>query len=146
MNNIINKINELKTLELMIKKEEQLSAYDLNRLDKFMSLKELYNKTILDFFKKNNVEKVINQNYDLDFEIDSAIMVIDYLETLPLKVDQSFIKEMLKKDNNEIKKDYPNFYYIMDIDYLDRIKTKLLNKKDSNLIKKSYYTLSFIFK
>ena len=125
MNNIINKINELKTLELMIKKEEQLSAYDLNRLDKFMSLKELYNKTILDFFKKNNVEKVINQNYDLDFEIDSAIMVIDYLE-------------MLKKDNNEIKKDYPNFYYIMDIDYLDRIKTKLLNKKDSNLIKKSY--------
>ena len=79
MNNIINKINELKTLELMIKKEEQLSAYDLNRLDKFMSLKELYNKTILDFFKKNNVEKVINQNYDLDFEIDSAIMVIDYL-------------------------------------------------------------------
>lgn len=138
MNNIINKINELKTLELMIKKEEQLSAYDLNRLDKFMSLKELYNKTILDFFKKNNVEKVINQNYDLDFEIDSAIMVIDYLETLPLKVDQSFIKEMLKKDNNEIKKDYPNFYYIMDIDYLDRIKTKLLNKKDSNLIKKSY--------
>lgn len=138
MNNIINKINELKTLELMIKKEEQLSAYDLNRLDKFMSLKELYNKTILDFFKENNVEKVINQNYDLDFEIDSAIMVIDYLETLPLKVDQSFIKEMLKKDNNEIKKDYPNFYYIMDIDYLDRIKTKLLNKKDSNLIKKSY--------
>lgn len=138
MNNIINKINELKTLELMIKKEEQLSAYDLNRLDKFMSLKELYNKTILDFFKKNNVEKVINQNYDLDFEIDSAIMVIDYLETLSLKVDQSFIKEMLKKDNNEIKKDYPNFYYIMDIDYLDRIKTKLLNKKDSNLIKKSY--------
>ncbi|MCI5835177.1 MAG: hypothetical protein MR227_00530 [Firmicutes bacterium] len=138
MNNIINKINELKTLELMIKKEEQLSAYDLNRLDKFMSLKELYNKTILDFFKKNNVEKVINQNYDLDFEIDSAIMVIDYLETLPLKVDQRFIKEMLKKDNNEIKKDYPNFYYIMDIDYLDRIKTKLLNKKDSNLIKKSY--------
>lgn len=106
MNNIINKINELKTLELMIKKEEQLSAYDLNRLDKFMSLKELYNKTILDFFKKNNVEKVINQNYDLDFEIDSAIMVIDYLETLPLKVDQRFIKEMLKKDNNEIKKDY----------------------------------------
>lgn len=138
MNNIINKINELKTLELMIKKEEQLSAYDLNRLDKFMSLKELYNKTILDFFKENNVEKVINQNYDLDFEINSAIMVIDYLETLPLKVDQSFIKEMLKKDNNEIKKDYPNFYYIMDIDYLDRIKTKLLNKKDSNLIKKSY--------
>lgn len=138
MNNIINKINELKTLELMIKKEEQLSAYDLNRLDKFMSLKELYNKTILDFFKKNNVEKVINQNYDLDFEIDSAIMVIDYLETLPLKVDQRFIKEMLKKDNNEIKKDYPNFYYIMDIDYLDRIKTELLNKKDSNLIKKSY--------
>ena len=138
MNNIINKINELKTLELMIKKEEQLSAYDLNRLDKFMSLKELYNKTILDFFKENNVEKVINQNYDLDFEIDSAIMVIDYLETLPLKVDQRFIKEMLKKDNNEIKKDYPNFYYIMDIDYLDRIKTKLLNKKDSNLIKKSY--------
>lgn len=138
MNNIINKINELKTLELMIKKEEQLSAYDLNRLDKFMSLKELYNKTILDFFKKNNVEKVINQNYDLDFEIDSAIMVIDYLETLSLKVDQSFIKEMLKKENNEIKKDYPNFYYIMDIDYLDRIKTKLLNKKDSNLIKKSY--------
>ena len=138
MNNIINKTNELKTLELMIKKEEQLSAYDLNRLDKFMSLKELYNKTILDFFKKNNVEKVINQNYDLDFEIDSAIMVIDYLETLPLKVDQRFIKEMLKKDNNEIKKDYPNFYYIMDIDYLDRIKTKLLNKKDSNLIKKSY--------
>ena len=138
MNNIINKINELKTLELMIKKEEQLSAYDLNRLDKFMSLKELYNKTILDFFKKNNVEKVINQNYDLDFEIDSAIMVIDYLETLPLKVDQRFIKKMLKKDNNEIKKDYPNFYYIMDIDYLDRIKTKLLNKKDSNLIKKSY--------
>ena len=138
MNNIINKINELKTLELMIKKEEQLSAYDLNRLDKFMSLKELYNKTILVFFKENNVEKVINQNYDLDFEIDSAIMVIDYLETLPLKVDQSFIKEMLKKDNNEIKKDYPNFYYIMDIDYLDRIKTKLLNKKDSNLIKKSY--------
>lgn len=138
MNNIINKINELKTLELMIKKEEQLSAYDLNRLDKFMSLKELYNKTILDFLKKNNVEKVINQNYDLDFEIDSAIMVIDYLETLPLKVDQRFIKEMLKKDNNEIKKDYPNFYYIMDIDYLDRIKTKLLNKKDSNLIKKSY--------
>ena len=138
MNNIINKINELKTLELMIKKEEQLSAYDLNRLDKFMRLKELYNKTILDFFKKNNVEKVINQNYDLDFEIDSAIMVIDYLETLPLKVDQRFIKEMLKKDNNEIKKDYPNFYYIMDIDYLDRIKTKLLNKKDSNLIKKSY--------
>lgn len=138
MNNIINKINELKTLELMIKKEEQLSAYDLNRLDRFMSLKELYNKTILDFFKENNVEKVINQNYDLDFEIDSAIMVIDYLETLPLKVDQSFIKEMLKKDNNEIKKDYPNFYYIMDIDYLDRIKTKLLNKKDSNLIKKSY--------
>lgn len=138
MNNIINKINELKTLELMIKKEEQLSAYDLNRLDKFMSLKELYNKTILDFFKKNNVEKVINQNYDLDFEIDSAIMVIDYLETLPLKVDQRFIKEILKKDNNEIKKDYPNFYYIMDIDYLDRIKTKLLNKKDSNLIKKSY--------
>ena len=138
MNNIINKINELKTLELMIKKEEQLSAYDLNRLDKFMSLKELYNKTILDFFKKNNVEKVINQNYDLDFEIDSAIMVIDYLETLPLKVDQRFIKEMLKKDNNEIKKDDPNFYYIMDIDYLDRIKTKLLNKKDSNLIKKSY--------
>lgn len=138
MNNIINKINELKTLELMIKKEEQLSAYDLNRLDKFMSLKELYNKTILDFFKKSNVEKVINQNYDLDFEIDSAIMVIDYLETLPLKVDQRFIKEMLKKDNNEIKKDYPNFYYIMDIDYLDRIKTKLLNKKDSNLIKKSY--------
>lgn len=138
MNNIINNINELKTLELMIKKEEQLSAYDLNRLDKFMSLKELYNKTILDFFKKNNVEKVINQNYDLDFEIDSAIMVIDYLETLPLKVDQRFIKEMLKKDNNEIKKDYPNFYYIMDIDYLDRIKTKLLNKKDSNLIKKSY--------
>ena len=103
-----------------------------------MSLKELYNKTILDFLKKNNVEKVINQNYDLDFEIDSAIMVIDYLETLPLKVDQRFIKEMLKKDNNEIKKDYPNFYYIMDIDYLDRIKTKLLNKKDSNLIKKSY--------
>ena len=138
MNNIINKINELKTLELMIKKEEHLSAYDLNRLDKFMSLKELYNKTILDFFKKNNVEKVINQNYDLDFEIDSAIMIIDYLETLPLKVDQSFIKEMLKKENNEIKKDYPNFYYIMDIDYLDRIKTKLLNKKDSNLIKKSY--------
>lgn len=138
MNNIINKINELKILELMIKKEEQLSAYDLNRLDKFISLKELYNKTILDFFKENNVEKVINQNYDLDFEIDSAIMVIDYLETLPLKVDQSFIKEMLKKDNNEIKKDYPNFYYIMDIDYLDRIKTKLLNKKDSNLIKKSY--------
>ena len=138
MNNIINKINELKTLELMIKKEEQLSAYDLNRLDKFMSLKELYNKTILDFFKKNNVEIVINQNYELDFEIDSAIMVIDYLETLPLKVDQRFIKEMLKKDNNEIKKDYPNFYYIMDIDYLDRIKTKLLNKKDSNLIKKSY--------
>lgn len=138
MNNIINKINELKTLELMIKKEEHLSAYDLNRLDKFMSLKELYNKTILDFFKKNNVEKVINQNYDLDFEIDSAIMVIDYLETLSLKVDQSFIKEMLKKENNEIKKDYPNFYYIMDIDYLDRIKTKLLNKKDSNLIKKSY--------
>ena len=138
MNNIINNINELKTLELMIKKEEQLSAYDLNRLDKFMSLKELYNKTILDFFKKNNVEKVINQNYDLDFEIDSAIMVIDYLETLPLKVDQRFIKEMLKKDNNEIKKDNPNFYYIMDIDYLDRIKTKLLNKKDSNLIKKSY--------
>lgn len=138
MNNIINKINELKILELMIKKEEQLSAYDLNRLDKFMSLKELYNKTILDFFKKNNVEKVINQNYDLDFEIDSAIMLIDYLETLPLKVDQRFIKEMLKKDNNEIKKDYPNFYYIMDIDYLDRIKTKLLNKKDSNLIKKSY--------
>lgn len=138
MNNIINKINELKTLELMIKKEEQLSAYDLNRLDKFMSLKELYNKTILDFLKKNNVEKVINQNYDLDFEIDSAIMVIDYLETLPLKVDQRFIKEMLKKENNEIKKDYPNFYYIMDIDYLDRIKTKLLNKKDSNLIKKSY--------
>ena len=44
MNNIINKINELKTLELMIKKEEQLSAYDLNRLDKFTSLKELYNK------------------------------------------------------------------------------------------------------
>lgn len=138
MNNIINKINELKTLELMIKKEEHLSAYDLNRLDKFMSLKELYNKTILDFFKENNVEKVINQNYDLDFEIDSAIMVIDYLETLPLKVDQRFIKEMLKKDNNEIKKDYPNFYYIMDIDYLDRIKIKLLNKKDSNLIKKSY--------
>ncbi len=138
MNNIINKINELKTLELMIKKEEQLSAYDLNRLDKFISLKELYNKTILDFFKENNVEKVINQNYDLDFEIDSAIMVIDYLETLSLKVDQSFIKEMLKKENNEIKKDYPNFYYIMDIDYLDRIKTKLLNKKDSNLIKKSY--------
>ena len=138
MNNIINKINELKTLELMIKKEEHLSAYDLNRLDKFMSLKELYNKTILDFFKKNNVEKVINQNYDLDFEIDSAIMLIDYLETLSLKVDQSFIKEMLKKENNEIKKDYPNFYYIMDIDYLDRIKTELLNKKDSNLIKKSY--------
>lgn len=138
MNNIINKINELKTLELMIKKEEQLSAYDLNRLDKFISLKELYNKTILDFFKENNVEKVINQNYDLDFEIDSAIMVIDYLETLSLKVDQSFIKEMLKKENNEIKKDYPNFYYIMDIDYLDRIKTELLNKKDSNLIKKSY--------
>lgn len=138
MNNIINKINELKTLELMIKKEEQLSAYDLNRLDKFISLKELYNKTILDFFKENNVEKVINQNYDLDFEIDSAIMIIDYLETLSLKVDQSFIKEMLKKENNEIKKDYPNFYYIMDIDYLDRIKTELLNKKDSNLIKKSY--------
>ena len=103
-----------------------------------MDIKIIYNKTILDFFKKNNVEKVINQNYDLDFEIDSAIMVIDYLETLPLKVDQRFIKEMLKKDNNEIKKDYPNFYYIMDIDYLDRIKTKLLNKKDSNLIKKSY--------
>lgn len=138
MNNIINKINELKILELMIKKEEQLSAYDLNRLDKFISLKELYNKTILDFFKENNVEKVINQNYDLDFEIDSAIMIIDYLETLSLKVDQSFIKEMLKKENNEIKKDYPNFYYIMDIDYLDRIKTELLNKKDSNLIKKSY--------
>ena len=57
MNNIINKINELKTLELMIKKEEQLSAYDLNRLDKFMSLKELYNKTILDFFKKKQCRK-----------------------------------------------------------------------------------------
>lgn len=130
MNYIINKINELKVLEIMIKEEEQIISYDSTRLDKFIKIKDIYNKMIIDFFKEDNLKNLLNTEYSNANDLNNIILIIDYIETLPLKVNQDFIKEVIKLDYKIIENNYPNFYYLMDNEYLFKIKNNFINCKN----------------
>lgn len=130
MNYIINKINELKVLEIMIKDEEQIISYDSTRLNKLIKIKDIYNKMIIDFFKEDNLKNLLNTEYSNVDDLNNIILIIDYIETLPLKVNQDFIKEAIKLDYKIIENTYPNFYYLMDNEYLFKIKNNFINCKN----------------
>lgn len=134
MNDIIAKINELQVLELMIKNEQKI-FFELLKPSSRLKLEnyiKLYNKLIIDFFKENSLRKVLTLD-KCEENIDTAIMVISYVEDLPFKINQDFVKEMIRTDSKLVKTNYPNYYLLTDETYFENLKKKLIHIKEKEI-------------
>lgn len=125
---IMDKILDLMITEMAVKKkecEELLISEENNEYrNKFID------RVLLFFLDDDLYDMLLNlDNYCNIENINDIILMIDYIQTLPFKVPQKFIRKMLQFPMAEIKIKYPNFYTCCDFEYLEEIKSKLLQKK-----------------
>lgn len=134
---------------MLLKEIENLMALEISSKDAEL-LKYFYPDHCLNTFRKTFIEEAIRfcEGNDLflffqnipttlsEDDINRFLIMINFLQSLPLKLPVIFIQNLVHLEKEELVKRYPNFYCFSDEDYLLKRKAELLKMKQNLMFSK----------